>query len=75
MTTFIDYLKQYDNDIGLEGDFARDVRTDKGFPRQRADLLKYYKIILRHMKLMHACPDAIMVFNEIWSNYIASQEV
>lgn len=75
MKTFIDFMLEHVNDDGIDGNFARDVKFDTSFPRQRADLKKYYLIILRHLKLMHACPYAIVVFNTYWTDYLAMMGV
>ena len=76
MKTFVEYMiENHLHENSLEGDLARDIHTDEGFPKPRKDLQKYHKIILRHLKLMHACEEAVTTFEECWADYLAHMGV
>ena len=71
MKTFVEFItEKHGHEDSIEGDLARDIVTDAGFPKPRKDLQKYHKIILRHLKLMHACEEAVTTFEECWADYI-----
>ena len=62
------WLKQYEDEDSMVGDFARDTIADRGFPTM-AD----YKIIRRYLERCHVCDSYMHCFEESWQRWENSQ--
>ena len=69
--SFYKYMIMYflEDDSEL-GDLARDMKSDRGFPRFSIN----YERIMDHLERCAACPDCFDVFEECWNRYMMWKE-
>lgn len=66
--TFTKWLKSFQEDNTPLGDLARDVSSDKDFPKTKSS-----KKILEYLESKGACDGAISAFKDAWESYTAEQ--
>lgn len=76
--TFKKYVKKYKDFYSVDGEFARDVSSDRFFPRYSKRKFKslsdYHSVIIQYLYREGADRECLTAFERLWREYADSNE-